>query len=237
MRRALRHNGRRKGETKKMDRAAVARFLKSETELNQQLERDYLTTGIRKFDSSLRGLPRGAITEIYGPATSGKTSFLHTFLGTATLNGEFCALVDASNTFDPHAAAAVNADLSRLLWVRCIDAVQALKSVDLLVHSGGWGVIVLDLGTIQPQIVRKLPISYWYRFRRAVENTPTAFLVLEHDPFVKNCAAMTIEMAPAKAKWTGRHKDFKLLQGIDVCASPRKPMRSQKCDFLAQALA
>ena len=215
-----------------MDRAAVAKFLRSETEINQQLEHEYIKTGINGFDASAGGLPRGAITEIYGPATSGKTSFLNTFLGSATLNGEFCALVDAANTFDPHTTASVNADLTRLLWIRCVDAIQALKSADLLVHSGGWGVIVLDLGTIQPQIVRKLPISYWYRFRRAIEHTPTAFLVLEHEPFVKNCAAMTLEMTPAKARWTG-----KLLRGVDVCLFPRKPMRSQKCDFLARALA
>jgi hypothetical protein len=182
-------------------------------------------------------VPRGAITEIYGPATSGKTSFLHTFLGMATLQGEFCALVDATNSFDPIAAASLNSDPTRLLWVRCINAVQALKSADLLVHSGGWGVIVLDLDDISPQTVQKLPISYWYRFRRAVENTPTAFIVLEKEPFVKNCAAMMLEIPSAKPVWSGRHKDFKLLSGIDVHIAQRKPIRSHNRDFRARALA
>jgi hypothetical protein len=217
-----------------IDSAAIARYLKSEVELNQKLDRDYITTGISSLDASTGGLPRGAITEIYGPATSGKTSLLHTFLGQATLNGEYCALIDVANTFDPHG---VDGDLTRLLWVRCVDAVQALKSVDLLVHSGGWGAIVLDLGAIQPQIVRRLPVSYWYRFRRAIENTPTAFLVLEYEPYVKNCAAMTLQLSAAEPIWTGRHKDFKLLRGTTVGVAPRKPIRSQNFDFLAKALA
>jgi hypothetical protein len=215
--------------------AAVARYLKTEAELNEQLTLEYLPTGIVGFDTVAGGLPRGAVTEIYGPPSSGKTSFLHTFLSTATLNGEFCALIDAANSFDPHTSP--SADFKRLLWVRCIDAIQALKSVDLLVHSGGWGVIVLDLGDVPPQTVRRLPVSYWYRFRRAVENTPTAFLVIEREPFVKNCAAMTLEIPAAKPVWSGRHEDFKILHGMDVEVAPRKRARSQTCGFQAAMLA
>jgi hypothetical protein len=209
--------------------AGAERLLKSEAELNQQLTYEYLPTGLPV------SIPRGTITEIYGAASSGKTSFLHTFLTTATLNGEFCALVDAANNFHPHGCE--TGDLTRLLWVRCTDAIQALKCADLLVHSGGWGIIVLDLGGIPPQFVQKLPISYWYRFRRAVENTPTAFVVIESEPFVKNCAAMILEMSALKPVWSGRHKDFRLLRGIDVRVAPRKPVRSQSCEFQAKALA
>ena len=215
--------------------ASVARFLKTEAELKQQLTYEWLRTGVAAFDGAAGGLPRGAVTEIYGPASSGKTSFLHSFLTTATLNGEFCALVDAANSFDPHASP--DADLKRLLWVRCTDCVQALKAADLLVHSGGWGVIVLDLGDIPAQTVRRLPMSYWYRFRRAVENTPTAFLVLETEPFVKNCAAMALEIAAAKPVWSGRHKDFQLLRAADVRIAPRKPMRAESCSFEARVSA
>jgi hypothetical protein len=205
--------------------ASVARFLKTEAELNQQVDREYLPTGL---DVSV---PRGALTEVYGPATSGKTSFLHTFLAAATLQGEFCALVDAANAFDPHACA--NADLTRLLWVRCEDAMQALKCADLLVHSGGWGVLVLDLGDTPAQIMRRLPISYWYRFRLAVENTPTAFLILEQEPYVKNCAAMALEMPTAKPIWSGRS----LLDGLKVRIAARKPVHSHSYNFQAKALA
>ena len=214
---------------------SVARYLKTELELNQQLAREALQTGVRAFDIAAGGLPRGAVTEVYGPVSSGKTSFLHAFLTTSTLNGEFCALVDAANSFEPHASA--RADLQRLLWVRCSDCIQALKSADLLVHSGGWGVIVLDLGDIPPQTLRRLPISYWYRFRRAVENTSTVFLVIESEPFVKNCAAMALEFPAANAVWSGRHKEFQLLHGAGVRLVPRKPMRAESCTFEAKVLA
>jgi hypothetical protein len=214
---------------------SVARYLKTESELNQQLTRECLQTGVPAFDMRAGGLPRGAVTEVYGRASSGKTSLLHTFLTKSTLNGEFCALVDAANSFDPHASA--NADLKRLLWVRCSDCIQALKCADLLVHSGGWGVIVLDLSDIPPQTLQRLPISYWYRFRRAVENTSTVFLVIESEPFVKNCAAMTLEIPAANAVWSGRTKDFQLLRGAGVRVAPRKPVQAESCTFEAKVFA
>jgi RecA/RadA recombinase len=73
--------------------ANIARYIKSEADLNQQLTRELLPTGVSAFDMLSGGLPRGALTEIYGPPSSGKTSLLHTFISTATLSGEFCALL------------------------------------------------------------------------------------------------------------------------------------------------
>ena len=156
---------------------------------------------------------------------------MHNFVALSTRKGEFCALIDAQNAFDPASAAALNADFRRLLWVRCQDAVQALKAADLLVHGGGWGVVVLDLGDIAPEAVSRLPISYWHRFRRAVENTPAAFVVLEREPFVKNCAATTIELRRGRPVWSPG-----LLRGLDVSAVPRKPLGSNPAGFRARAV-
>ena len=221
----------------RLDRSALALRLVPESQLRQQLEREHLPTGIGAFDHAAGGLPRGAVTEIYGPATSGKTTFVHSFLASATAAGEFCALIDGSDTFDPASAVAAEADLSRLLWVRCHNADEALKAADLLVHSGGWGVIAMDLTGIPSPIVRKIPMSWWYRFRRAVEPTPTAFLVIESEPYVKNCAAMTLEFPAAPPVWSGDHRDFRVLRGADVQVMPRKPLRSQCANFRARALA
>ena len=55
-----------------MDRAALASHLLTKVQVQQQLERELLPTGIHGFDSLTGGLPRGAITEIYGPASCGK---------------------------------------------------------------------------------------------------------------------------------------------------------------------
>lgn len=220
-----------------LDRTALARHLVEETQLRQKLEREYLPCGISAFDEALDGLPRGSVTEIYGPATSGKTTFVTSFLARATGTGEFCALVDGSDSFDPASAAAAQADLKRLLWIRCHGIEQALKSTDLLVHSGGWGVVALDLTDVPPAIVRKVPMSWWYRFRRAVENTPTAFLVVESEPYVKNCAMMTLEFRSAPPVWSGRHRNFKVLRGSDIRVTPRKPVGAKNVDFRAKVLA
>jgi hypothetical protein len=220
-----------------VDRAAIARHLVEESQLRQQLEREYLPSGISSFDEAVGGLPRGSVTEISGPATSGKTTFVHSFLAHATAAGEYCALVDGSDAFDPASAAAANGDLSRLLWVRCHGVEEALKATDLLVHSGGWGVVALDLTDIPSAVVRKVPMSWWYRFRRAVENTPTAFLVIETEPYVKNCALMTLEFPPAAPVWSGVHRNFRVLRGADVQVTPRKPVRARQSCFRAEALA
>ena len=61
-----------------------------------------LSTGISEIDAFIEGgLPRGAITEIFGAASSGRTSFLLSVLAHATTHEEVCALVDTHNVFDP----------------------------------------------------------------------------------------------------------------------------------------
>ena len=55
---------------------------------------------------------------------------------------------------------------------------QALKTTDLLLHGGGWGVVVFDLGGISWVDARRIELSTWFRFRRAIENTPTILLLL-----------------------------------------------------------
>ncbi|MBC7926104.1 MAG: hypothetical protein H7039_10660 [Bryobacteraceae bacterium] len=210
-----------------MDRSALARYLVTEADLRQQLEREYLPTGITVIDTELGGVPRGSVTEIWGPATSGKTTFINNFLARSTGAGEFCALIDASDTFDPASASAASADLSRLLWVRCHGAEHALKAADLLTHSGGWGLIVMDLSDLPPAVVRRIPMTWWYRFRRAVERTPTVFVIVEREPFVKNCATMALEFPPAPAIWSGAHSRFRILRGTRVHITPRKPVHSR----------
>src|SRR5271170_3372179 len=76
-------------------------------------------TGIAPLDALTGGLPRGALSEIAGPASSGRTGVMLATLAAATRRQEVCALVDASDSFDPVSAATAGVDLERLLWVRC----------------------------------------------------------------------------------------------------------------------
>src|SRR5712664_1829180 len=80
---------------------------------------EMVSSGIPQLDSLTGGIARGCLTEICGTASSGRTSVLLLALARATQRGEVCALVDASDAFNPRSAAAAGMEMSRLLWVRC----------------------------------------------------------------------------------------------------------------------
>src|SRR4051812_50113553 len=91
-------------------------------------------------------LPPGAITEISGAISSGRTALIHAILAEATARDECCAVVDCLGAFDPHSARQAGVDLRRLLWVRGNTRVDhALKAADMILHSGGFGVVIFGL--------------------------------------------------------------------------------------------
>lgn len=182
-----------------------------------------LPTGVDSLDGNLPGLPRGAITEISGLPSSGKTSLLISILAQATCGGEICALVDIYNRFDPFSASQAGVLLSNLLWIRCRgDAGGALKAADLLLHGGGMGVVCLDICEVPARLLNALPTSYWYRFRRAVENTPAILLVLSQQQNVRSCAARAMECRHVGISWTGTGH-ARLLEGLRAEVALRKP--------------
>ncbi len=168
--------------------------------------------GIAQLDALTGGLPRGALSEIVGPASSGRTGVMLAALGEATRRQEVCVLVDASDRFDPASAAAAGVDLDRLLWIRCSEQIQPsafrqtsqrkalgrleqiLKVTDLLLQGGGFGMVVLDLGDIPPQSARRVPMNSWFRFRRAVEPTATVLLLVEQESCAKTCASLVVRL-------------------------------------------
>jgi recombination protein RecA len=218
---------------------------------------EMVSSGIPQLDALAGGFPRGCLTEICGTASSGRTSILLSALAHATQRGEVCALVDASDAFDPASAAAAGMEMSRLLWVRCgeksssrrnppshknpsavlmagrmktsasyrgisasyqgmpsgIPPVaengfgfsrwesqlgQMLKVTDLLLQSNGFGMIVLDLGDVPVRSARQIPLASWFRFRRAVEHTPTVLLVLEQQPIAGSCSSVLVKVSGKK---------------------------------------
>ena len=195
---------------------------------------EMIPTTITAIDSLTAGVPLGCLTEICGPASSGRSSVLMALLAECIRRDEICALVDASDAFDPQSAVAAGADLSRLLWVRCgsfspqksapkkksskpfnpfgatsFDASkdysqieQALKITDLLLQAGGFGLVILDLADISIQGARRIPLTTWFRFRRVVENTATAFVVVEQQPSAKSCASLVLDFAAQQAAWS-----------------------------------
>jgi recombination protein RecA len=163
---------------------------------------EVVSAGIPEIDSLAGGLPRGGLTEICGPPCSGRTSLLIAALAARTAHAEACALVDGRDSFDPHSAEAAGVELKQLLWVRCRNIDQAFRATDLLIQGGGFGLIALDLSDIPPQTVRYVPLNTWFRFRRAVEDTPTILIVLEQEPNAKTCASLVLRLGSEPAHWS-----------------------------------
>lgn len=159
-------------------------------------------TGIPEIDALAGGLPRGALTEICGPACSGRTTVLLAALASRTAEAEVCALIDARDSFDPRSAEAAGVELEQLLWVRCRGLDQSLRAADLLIQGGGFGFIALDLSDIAPETVRHVPLNAWFRFRRAVEDTSTVLVVLEQESNAKTCASLVLQMKMKAANWS-----------------------------------
>jgi hypothetical protein len=163
---------------------------------------ELVSTGIPSLDAVVGGLPRGAMTEICGPPCSGRTSVLLSALAARTAEGETCALIDARDSFDPGLASAAGVELKRVLWVRCQNADQALRATDLLIQAGGFGMVAVDLSDVAPKIVRYVPLNAWFRFRRAVEDTPTILMVLEQESNAKTCASLVLRMEARPGEWS-----------------------------------
>lgn len=161
-----------------------------------------LSTGVDEIDALTGGLPRGSISEFFGPASSGRTSLMYAMLAYATTHEETCALVDTNDVFAPSAAAAAGMDFDRLLWVRCAgDLEHAFKAADLLLHAGGFGLVILDLGDVAGKDARRIISSWWYRFRRTVEDRPTVLAVISEEACTRSCAALTLELK-GSAEWS-----------------------------------
>jgi hypothetical protein len=137
-----------------------------------------LVTGLASFDQSIGGgLPKGGITELITPQrTVGSASLIHAFIHGAYRDSYFVALIDGRDSFDPCALA--NCILRQLLWVRCTQALAAIKAADLLLRDGNFPLVIVDLILNSPEELRKIPQTTWYRLQRLVESVPTACLVL-----------------------------------------------------------
>jgi RecA DNA recombination protein len=216
---------------------ATALLQSIDFKLHERPAPELLTAGVVAFDIALGGVPRGSVTDIFGPASSGRTTLALALLSAATVREESCALVDASDAFDPASAAAAGVVLDRLLWIRCGgNAEHALKVTDLLLQAGGFGLVVMDLGDIAPQTARRISLASWYRLRRAIENTPTALVVVERAPHARACATLALECARNRIKWSGAPGCSELLRGASFSAERRKPLRPAGAIFEAHAL-
>ena len=258
-----------------------------------RMVRPVVSSGIGALDDLVQGgLPVGAMTELVGESCSGRMSVALSFLSQVTAAEKVCAWIDASNTFNPAAAAAVGVDLHRLLWVRCgvsetaseqetrkfvlpsecftpkpamkglhggghgthprnevkglsaavdrflsdetvkarcaepiskprpsqqsfepnlkpssaavrkpkrarsYDAVeQALRSADLLIQMGGFSAIILDFGEIASEVVSRIDLSAWHRYRVAAEQTQASIVLLSQYACAKSSSELQLRLS------------------------------------------
>ena len=182
----------------------IASRFSSAFQLHEKRPAELISTGIPQIDSfTLGGLPRGAITEIFGPASSGRTSFMFSVLAHATRHEEVCALVDTNNSFDPKSATRAEINCERLLWIRCANNLEhAFKATDILLQGGGFGLVLLDLGDVPANAAKRIISSWWYRFRRTLEPTPTALVVIAEESCVRSCAVLALELRGETCLWS-----------------------------------
>jgi hypothetical protein len=137
-----------------------------------------LVTGLASFDQSIGGgLLKGGITELISPrGSAGSASLVHAFIHGAYRDKYFVALIDGRDSFDPCVLS--NSILRQLLWARCTNALEAVKSADLLLRDGNFALVIVDLILNSPEELRKIPQTTWYRLQRLVESVPAACLVL-----------------------------------------------------------
>ena len=237
-------------------RAAVEALLKERkldrtltSNLPERLREDAVApVGTDALDRALSGgLPRGEVSEVVGPASSGRTSIAWAALAAATERGESVALIDTFDRFDPPTAHACGIELSKLLWVRgqamskttgAIDPAwlpgvravngpgtfmervidRAIKALNLVVQSRVCTLVVIDLIDLPANAVRRLPASTWFRIERAIEGSDTAVLILAAVPVARSVGGRSTALH-ANVVWRGEHDRTRRVAGVRVRAA------------------
>jgi hypothetical protein len=212
-----------------------------------------LPMGVPLVDACLRGgLPRGQLSELSGPCSSGRMTLLLQLIAAATQRGEIVALVDTCDRLDVASAAAAGVDLDRLLWVRPSTLAQdvpsivegrgsgpgpesraqsaettidrALKALNLVLQAGGFSLVAIDLADIPPVRLKQIPFTTWPRVQRVIEGSDTACVLLTPEPLARSAGGLTVSLA-GRSTWRGVSDRSRLLQGADLrvrVVSPRK---------------
>jgi recombination protein RecA len=179
-------------------------------------------TGIAGLDERLQGgLPRGHLSEVVGPRSSGRLAVVLSALAGATRRGEAVAFIDPLDMLDPPSAAASGVDFSRVLWIRgeatssarvslsceygtlqkSLD--RAVKSLNLVLQAGGFGLVVLDLEEMPSQVLRRLPFTIWLRLHRVIEGSETACVLIGAEPLSRSAGGVTVHLGQGQGQAPG----------------------------------
>ncbi len=179
---------------------------------------------VQTLDTYLHGgLPAGQLSEVVGPASSGRTSLAWQWMAAATRRGDTVALIDTFDRFDPASAVACGIVLERVLWVRgqaisrtagAVDPVwlpgvrtvdgpgtmvervldRALKALNLVLQSGVCPAVVLDMADVPTAALRRIPYTTWLRVQRVIEGSDTTCMLLAPEPLARSAGGVTITL-------------------------------------------
>ena len=93
---------------------------------------------------------------------------------------------------------------------------HAFKATDLLLQGGGFGLVLLDLGDVPANSAKRIISSWWYRFRRTLEPTPTALVVIAEGSCVRSCATLALELRAQTHLWSAQRNEIERRVSYDV---------------------
>ncbi len=186
------------------------------------------------------GLPVGRMSEFYGPASAGKTSLVSRIMAEVTGRGTCVAYVDFFNSLSPEFLQAAGVQLENVLWVRgtgdapsgdktvrkdeacpgegseepgreVIALRRALKQVEILMQSGNFTLVVLDV--VEPLSARgeyavgpgrsMIPKGMWFRLQRAVEKSKSVLILLSDRRLSSGASARVLCLQGERRLWGG----------------------------------
>jgi len=201
-------------------------------------------TGVAAVDALLGGgFPRGQLSEIHGPVSSGRTGLLLATLARATRRGALAALVDPLDRFDPASAGAAGLALARLLWLRgprgegeeprAKTLAGAVAAVATLVGSGLFEVVVFDIAGVSDRERRGLPSTTWIRLQKAVAEMPAALLLVADTHVAFGPGGASLALAQTRLDWSASSGPGRFLAGLAARASAgRHVPRSTEVAFV-----
>jgi len=188
----------------------------------KQAER--VLTGVAPFDRLTGGLIKGGICELTGAEGSGKRGLVFSMIANLTRANNICAVVDASDSFDPPSAAAAGVKLEKVLWIKCGgDPKKAVLSTDYLVQSGLFGGIWLDLSLADKDFLDRMPSSYWFRFKVGLKDTASVLLVTLEETRLRSASHQSVRVEKEASEWAG-DSGFRVMRGAAVRLEMMKPV-------------
>jgi hypothetical protein len=152
------------------------------------------STGLPALDEI--GVPRAALTEIVSSSTNGPggSLLLYGLLHAVLHRGERAILIDGKNSFAPKSLP--QAELDRLLWVRCREAWEAIKAADLAVRDGNIPLVIVLL-TLNPAAeLRRVPATAWQRLQMLAEKSAVTLLAFTPQAQI-GCARLRLSAGAA----------------------------------------